>query len=164
MKKTLKRAAVAVAAAGTVGAGTLVATPQAQAAVPNLHLSGYVTCKFGLQPGQPWTSGIWNMTREMKVTAYDGNFKNVTLQEINGQKRFAKELKKGQSLEIKTVWPGCFPSSISGYTISDYQENLLDNAGFWWNLRKIDKGNDNKGGQGGGTDNATAAQIRSGLK
>lgn len=175
MKKLLTRAAIAVTAAGSIGASTLVAAAPAEAAVPNLRVSGAVTCNFGMQPGQPWTAGIWNMTRVLRVTADAGNFKNVTLQEINGPKKFAPWLsstgkigdkKVPRTLEIKTVWPGCFPSSIAGYAISDYQENLLDNAGFWWNLREVPRGEKKPDSNtaptqlsGGGIDDPRAPQI-----
>ncbi|MFC0314706.1 hypothetical protein ACFQNE_00940 [Gordonia phosphorivorans] len=175
MKKILTRAAVAVTAAGSIGAGTLMAAAPAEAAVPNLRVTGAVTCQFGMQPGQPWTKGIWNMTRVLRVTAENGTFKNVTLQEVNGPRKFAPTLsstgkvgdkKVPRSLEIKTVWPGCFPSSIAGWAISDYQENLLDNAGFWWNLKEIPRGekpNADGGAQallsGGGVDDPRAPQI-----
>lgn len=141
MKKILTRAAVGVATASVVASGALFAAAPAQAAPPNLRLNGGVHCNFGLQPGQPWTAGIWNMTRWMTVTADGGTFHNVTLQEINGQHKFARTLSSTndsvpRSLTIRTVWSGCFPSSIAGYTIGAEQENLLDNFGFWMNVRQ----------------------------
>lgn len=146
MKKNLTRAAVTVAAAAMAGSGALFAAAPAEAAPPNLRLTGNVHCNFGLQPGQPWTAGIWNMTRWMTVTADSGTFHNVTLQEINGQSKFARTLSstgKGadgkpvpKSLTIRTVWSGCFPSSIAGYAIGAEQENLFDNFGFWMNFRQ----------------------------
>lgn len=139
MKKTMKRAVAGLAVAAGVAAGSLTATAPAEAAVPgNLHLTGGVFCKFGFTPGQPWTDGIWNMTRFMTVTAQYNDVPNVTLQEINGEKKFVKLLKQGDTLTIKTVWRGCFPSSIAGYTISSNADDLSDNFGFWWNLRQID--------------------------
>lgn len=140
MEKTIKRAVAAVAVTAGLAGGSLAATAPAQAdpVVPNLAISGGVFCNFGFQPGVPWTNGIWNMTRFLRVTAQGVDFPNVTLQEFNGETKFTKTLKKGQSMEIKTVWRACFPSSISGYTVSSNAENLLDNAGFWWNLRRID--------------------------
>lgn len=147
MKKILTRAAVAVATAGLVGSGALFAAAPAEAAPPNLRLNGGVHCNFGLQPGQPWTAGIWNMTRWMTVTADSGTFHNVTLQEINGQSKFARTLSSTRdnvprSMTIKTVWNGCFPSSIAGYTIGAEQENLLDNFGFWMNVRQQENTSD----------------------
>ncbi|MFM9378766.1 hypothetical protein [Gordonia sp. VNK21] len=147
MKKTLTRAAVALASAGAIGAGGLAAVAPADAATPNLRLTGAVFCHFGQVPGKPW--GVqWYMVRTMKVTAEGSSFKNVHLQELGGTSKFAPLLSPTgkdangkavpKSLEITTKWPGCFPSSISGYTISDYAENLVDNFGFWWNLRKIE--------------------------
>lgn len=130
--------AIGLGAGAFVGVGPAQAdtAPAPAAGAPNLHLEGGVFCTFGIQPGKPWGES-WSMTRYMKVTAQNGAFRNVTLQELGGQNQFKKDLKAGESLEIKTVWFGCFPSSISGYTISDYGENLLDNAGFWWNVRQI---------------------------
>ncbi|MGW0038681.1 hypothetical protein [Gordonia sp. NPDC003376] len=138
MKKSMKRAVAAVAAAAGIAGGSFVATAPAQAATPNLVLTGGVYCKFGFTPGQPWTDGIWNMTRFLTVTARGADFPNVTLQEFNGEKKFVRGLKRDQSLTIKTVWRGCFPSSIAGYTISSNADNLVDNAGFWWNMRQIE--------------------------
>ncbi|MDH3021804.1 hypothetical protein BJF87_14115 [Gordonia sp. CNJ-863] len=134
--KSFKRAVVGVLAAGSIAAGTLVGAAPAQAAVPNLQMTGGVYCQFGA-PGTPWNQA-WSMTRFMRVTARDGEFRNVTLQETGGATKFKPLLKKNESLLIKTTWFGCFPSSISGYAISDYAENLTDNVGFWWNVRRID--------------------------
>ena len=67
-----------------------------------------------------------------------GDMPNVTLQEINGPSKFTKKLEPGKSLDITTVWRGCFPSSISGYVIGANQENLLNNFAFAWNLRQFD--------------------------
>ena len=134
--KSFKRTVVGALVAAGVAAGSLVGTAPAQAEVPNLRLTGNVTCQFGAA-GTEWKNA-WSMTRHIRVTAYGADFPNVTLQEINGARKFAKTLKKGQFLEIRTTWFGCFPSSISGYTISDYAENLTDNAGFWWNMRRIE--------------------------
>ena len=165
MKKTMKRAIAGVAVAAGVAGGSLVTAAPAEAAVGNLHLTGGVYCKFGFTPGQPWTDGIWNMTRFMTVTAQNADMPNVTLQEINGEKKFAKNLKKGESLTIKTVWRGCFPSSISGYTISSNVDDLTDNFGFWWNLRQIDnttsKATASVANNGGGNTTKAQAEKRS---
>ncbi|EON34830.1 MULTISPECIES: hypothetical protein [Gordonia] len=134
--KSLKRALTGVLVAAGIAGGSLVGAAPAHAAVPNLQMTGGVYCQFGA-PGTPWNQA-WSMTRFMRVTARDGDFRNVTLQEINGATKFKSQLKKNESLTIKTVWFGCFPSSIAGYAISDYAENLTDNAGFWWNVRRID--------------------------
>ncbi|MBD0863422.1 hypothetical protein IA539_19800 [Gordonia sp. zg691] len=155
---SFKRAVVGMVAAAGIAAGTLVGAAPAQAAVPNLQMTGGVYCQFGA-PGTPWNKA-WSMTRFMRVTARDGEFRNVTLQEVNGATKFKAQLKKNESLTIKTVWFGCFPSSIAGYAISDYAENLTDNAGFWWNFRRIDNPLDRFGAgssqssamSGGGTD------------
>ncbi|MEO9328009.1 hypothetical protein [Gordonia aurantiaca] len=134
--KSFKRAVVGVLAAAGVAAGSLVGVSEARAATPNLVLTGGVYCQFA-QPGTEWKNA-WSMTRFMTVTARGADFPNVTLQEIGGATKFTRKLEKDKSMTIKTTWFGCFPSSISGYTISDYAENLLDNAGFWWNVRRID--------------------------
>lgn len=134
--KSLKRALTGVLVAAGIAGGSLVGAAPAQAAVPNLQMTGGVDRQFAA-PGTPWNQA-WSMTRFMRVTARDGDFRNVTLQEINGATKFKSLLKKNESLTIKTTWFGCFPSSIAGYAISDYAENLTDNAGFWWNVRRID--------------------------
>ncbi|GAC68148.1 hypothetical protein GS4_11_04200 [Gordonia soli NBRC 108243] len=121
----------------------LGATAPAQAATPgNLQLLGGVECHFG-QWGQPWNQA-WYMERWMTVRNTGGSsLHNVTLQEINGPTKFIKELKPGQSMSkwngtrwvrpIETRWFGCFPSSISGYTIATEAENVFDNFGYWRN-------------------------------
>ncbi|MGC4934680.1 hypothetical protein ACLQ3C_13480 [Gordonia sp. DT30] len=173
MRKSLRNAAVATLAAAGIAGGSLVSTGQAQADVPNLVLTGGVNCSWGFTPGQPWTDGIWHMKRWMTVTARGADFPNVTLQEFNGEHKFVSNLKKDQSLTIATDWRACFPSSISGYTISSNADNLLDNVGFWWNLRKLeekapknaapsDKAGPNAGLSGGGntTSRAQAQQLQ----
>ncbi|MFW0787557.1 hypothetical protein AAFP35_23925 [Gordonia sp. CPCC 206044] len=150
MKLSLKRASAAVLATVGVTAGTLAATTPAQAATPgDLQIIGNVECHFG-EWGQPWNQA-WYMYRYLTVTNVGGStMHNVTLQEFNGKRVFVKELKPGQSMSrwdnkanrwvrpIETRWFGCFPSSISGYTIGAEAENLLNNAGYWQNFRRMD--------------------------
>ncbi|SIR65771.1 hypothetical protein [Williamsia sterculiae] len=135
-KKTGTRLAATLLATAGIAAGSVAATAPAQAAAPNLAVTGGVYCQFA-QPGTTYDK-VWSMTRYLKVTAYDFTFHNVNLQEINGGRKFAAELKPGQSLEIKTTWFGCFPSSISGYASAAEYEPLGDNFGFWFNVTRID--------------------------
>jgi hypothetical protein len=136
MKQKLIRAAATLAATVGIAAGSMVAAGPAQAEAPDLSLTGGVYCSFG-KPGDPWVNA-WYMVRYLKVTAYGRDWPNVSLQEFNGEQKFAPNLKKGESLEIKTKWFGCFPSSISGYTISSDIDPLQNNIGFWANVRRID--------------------------
>jgi len=139
MKQKLIRAAVAVAAAVGIATGSVVATGAAQAAPAgpvDLELNGGVFCSFG-KPGDPWVNS-WYMVRWMEVTAHGRDWPNVTLQEFNGAQKFSKNLKKGDKLRIETKWFGCFPSSISGYTISSDIDPLQNNIGFWANIQRRD--------------------------
>lgn len=150
MRTVLKRAGVAALAAVGVAAGSMTAVAPAQAAGPgDLQITGNVECHFG-QWGQPWNQA-WYMYRWMTVKNVGGStMHNVTLQEINGRSVFIKELKPGQTMSkwdnkanrwvrpIETRWPGCFPSSITGYTIGAEAENLANNFGFWQNFRRQD--------------------------
>lgn len=136
MKQKMVRAAVAAAAAVGIAAGSVVAAAPAQAAAPDLALTGGVYCSFG-KPGDPWQNA-WYMVRWMEVTAHGRNWPNVTLHEFGGAEKFSPSLKEGQKLRIETKWFGCFPSSISGYTISSDIDPLQNNIGFWANVRRID--------------------------
>lgn len=137
MKQKLIRAAAAVAATVGIAAGSVVAAAPAQAddAAPDLVVTGGVSCEWG-KPGDPWTNA-WHTKRWMTVTAHGRDWPNVTLQEFNGEQRFEKLLKKDKSLTIETKWFGCFPTSISGYTISSDIDPLQNNIGFWYSLRNI---------------------------
>ncbi|WP_026917525.1 hypothetical protein [Gordonia shandongensis] len=173
MKKTLKRAAVAVAAAGTLGAGSMVAAPQAQAAGPgDLQIIGGVNCTFKAW-GPNWSDGPqWQMHRWMGVKNVGGStMTGVTVSEFGGANRWVPagkytpakgktvktkrgELRAGQTaIVFSTKWKGCWPSSISGYTIGQQVENPFNNVGFWQNVRKA-KPKDDKGGKQ--TDPATS--------
>ncbi|EOM77174.1 hypothetical protein DW322_19420 [Rhodococcus rhodnii] len=137
MKSFVKRAAVAAAAAaGIAGASVVGAAPaQAQPAPFDLAISGGVDCQWA-RPGQPW-SDLWTMKRWMTVTNNGpGPAPNVTLQEFFGEQRFSPELKPGQSLTIETMWTGCWPASISGYTASSLIDPLYNNVGFWANIER----------------------------
>lgn len=127
--QVLRRAAAGTLAAAAVAATAGVAAAPASAATPpNLRLSGVVFCDR--------TFFVPKLVRQMTATNTSDTFsmRNVTLQEINGQKRFATTLGPGKSLQIRTEQPGCFASSIAGYTISDNREDLLDNYGFYYTL------------------------------
>lgn len=146
-----KRAAVATAAAVGLTAGAITGTSQAQAATPgDLQLLGGVQCFFG-EWGQPWNEA-WYMKRWLTVKNVGGTtMRDVTLHELNGRSVFIKEIKPGQTAmvynkkakrwenPIETRWSACLPSSISGYVISGTAENLTNNIGFWWNLKRKEK-------------------------
>ncbi|NLG47005.1 hypothetical protein [Gordonia sp. (in: high G+C Gram-positive bacteria)] len=151
MKKSLKRMAVAAAAAGAIGASSLVAAPQAQAAPPgDLMLIGGVSCTFKAW-GPNWNDGpLWQMRRWMGVVNVGGStMTGVTVSELGGANRWVPankargtktgQLKPGQtSIVFDTKWKGCWPSSISGYTIGQQVENPFNNGGFWQNVRRAE--------------------------
>ncbi|GAC80479.1 MULTISPECIES: hypothetical protein [Gordonia] len=148
MKKTLTRAAVGIAAAGAIGASSLVAAP-AQAAGPgDLQIIGGVTCTFKLW-GPNWSDGpVWQMNRFMGVKNIGGStMTGVTVTEFGGPTRWVKadkdkktktgELKPGQTAILwNDKWKGCWPASISGYTIGQQVENPFNNAGYWQNVKR----------------------------
>ncbi|MFT4087508.1 MAG: hypothetical protein QM658_10205 [Gordonia sp. (in: high G+C Gram-positive bacteria)] len=147
MKKSLKRAAVAVAALGTIGAGTLATAPASQAAGPgDLQIYGGVTCTFKAW-GPNWNSGpVWQMHRWLGVKNIGGStITGVTVSEIGGANKWVRV--KGQKLgvlpagksytAVDQTWKGCWPASISGYTIGQQVENPFNNAGYWQNVRQI---------------------------
>jgi len=140
MNKKLTRGLAAVVAACGIGAASVVAAAPAQADAPaDLALLGGVDCSFG-KPGVPWKDA-WSMHRWMVVKNIGGTtMPGVTLQEINGPALNVGDLKPGQtSKPIETTWFGCFPSSIAGYTWGANAEPIMNNYGFWWNLRKVDQ-------------------------
>lgn len=151
MKHSFKKAAVALAATAGLTAGGFAAAAPAQAATPgDLALIGGVNCEFK-RWGPNWNSGpIWQMKRWMGVKNIGGSpMTNVWVHEIAGaSKRVAIKGQPGGVLRpnqtyiaVSTTWPGCWPSSISGYTIGDQVENIFNNAGFWANVRSIDPPN-----------------------
>ncbi|GED99144.1 hypothetical protein nbrc107697_31830 [Gordonia crocea] len=139
----MRRGLVAAAASATLAVAALTAAGPAQAAAPGeLEIRGGIECHFG-QKGSTWDN-IWYQVRWMTVVNVGGStMRNVTLQEINGGSAFAREIKPGQSMShwdnrakrwkrpIETRWPGCIPTSISGYTWGDTIENLGNNFGYW---------------------------------
>ncbi|MGB3699540.1 MAG: hypothetical protein WBA05_19110 [Gordonia sp. (in: high G+C Gram-positive bacteria)] len=149
MKKTLTRAAATVAAAGAIGAGALVATPQAHANAPgDLQIIGGVSCTFKMW-GPNWKDGpVWQMHRWMGVKNIGGStMTGVTVTEFNGATKWVPAdkkagtkvgtLKPGKTyIAFDTTWKGCWPSSISGYTIGEQVENPMNNVGFWQNVRR----------------------------
>ena len=125
MKKILKRAAVAVAAAGTIGAGTLAAVPQAHAAGPgDLQIIGGVNCTFK-RWGPNWTDGpIWQMHRFMGVRNVGGStMTGVTVSEFGGPTRWVKadkakgtklgELRPGQTAILVIINKGPNPHQLT---------------------------------------------------
>ncbi|MFT3716132.1 MAG: hypothetical protein QM774_09350 [Gordonia sp. (in: high G+C Gram-positive bacteria)] len=144
MKKTLTRAAVTVAAASVVGAGAIAAAAPAHAGTPgDLQIIGGVTCTF--KPWGPnWNSGpVWQMHRFLGVTNLgDGTMTGVTVSEIGGANKWTAV--KGQKpgvlpghktyIAVSQTWKGCWPASISGYTIGQQVENPFNNAGYWQNV------------------------------
>ncbi|GEE00028.1 hypothetical protein nbrc107696_04740 [Gordonia spumicola] len=149
MKKNLTRMVAGIAAAGAIGASSLMAAP-AQAAGPgDLQIIGGVTCTFKLW-GPKWSDGpVWQMHRFMGVKNIGGStMTGVTVTEFGGATKTVKadkakgtsagQLKAGQTaILFDTTWKGCWPSSISGYTIGQQVENPFNNAGFWQNTRKV---------------------------
>lgn len=123
----LKRVAAATPATAAVGtAGVIGAAPANAVAPPELRLTGVVYCDR--------TEFVGTLVRSMTATNVGGvTMRNTTLQEFNGQQRFSAALKPGERLNITTKQRGCFPSSISGYTISDIRENVFDNIGYYRN-------------------------------
>ncbi|ALG86018.1 hypothetical protein [Gordonia phthalatica] len=149
MKKSLTRIATVAVAAGAIGAGTLVAAPQAQAAGPgDLAIIGGVSCTFSPW-GPNWSDGPqWQMHRWMGVVNVGGStMTGVTVTEFGGPTKWVPankakgtkvgQLKPGQaSILFSTKWKGCWPASISGYAIANQVENPMNNVGFWQNVRQ----------------------------
>ncbi|MBY4571416.1 hypothetical protein ACN95_15460 [Gordonia sihwensis] len=153
MKKSLTRMAAAVAAAGAIGAGSLAAVPQAHAGTPgDLQIIGGISCTFKLW-GPNWSDGpVWQMHRWMGVKNIGGStMTGVTVTEFGGASKWVPqtkdkdgkitnklgELKPGKTfVAFDTTWKGCWPASISGYTIGQQVENPMNNVGFWQNVRR----------------------------
>ncbi|MCM3895399.1 MULTISPECIES: hypothetical protein [Gordonia] len=149
MKKSVKRTIAALAAASGIAAGSVAAaTPAHAAAGPgDLALFGGVNCYFkGWGPTWDNLPG-WRMHRWMGVKNIGGStMTNVNVTEFGGPTKLATVDKKRPGvlragefyMASETTWRGCFPSSISGYTISAQVENIFNNAGFWWNLKQFE--------------------------
>ena len=182
MKKSVKRAIAAVAAASGIAAGSIAAATPAHAADPagDLALYGGVNCYFkGWGPTWDNLPG-WRMHRWMGVKNIGGStMTNVNVTEFGGPTKKtaikgqpAGVLKPGQFyMASETTWRSCFPSSISGYTIGAQTENILNNAGFWCNIdqqkgengtapntQKVAPSNNNAGNQAPPAAAVTAAQ------
>lgn len=141
--KPLGRILVAAAASATMAvSGAAVAGPALAASPGELEIRGGIECHFG-QKGSTWDN-LWYQVRWMTVVNVGGTtMRNVTLQEINGPRVTVAEIKPGQSMSrwnaktnrwqrpIETRWPGCVPTSISGYTWGDTYDDLGNNFGFW---------------------------------
>ncbi|WP_448222544.1 hypothetical protein [Gordonia iterans] len=159
MKKSLKRAVVGISAAGLLAAGTVATAAPAQAATPgNLQILGGVNCEFK-RWGPNWNSGpIWQMHRFLGVSNIGGStMTGVHVAEFGGPNKIipalpanhpskkgevkratkAGELLPGQVVLTHTnTWRGCWPASISGYTIGDQVEDPFNNVGYWQNVRR----------------------------
>ncbi|MGV9825743.1 hypothetical protein [Gordonia sp. NPDC003429] len=162
MNKTLKRTVAGLAVAAGIAGGSFVAGAPAHADTPpppaDLALYGGVNCYWkGWGPTWDQLPG-WRMHRFMGAVNIGGyTMTNVTVTELGGatkkvpaltkeqaQKAGAKdpratkagELLPGQAYTaFETTWRGCWPSSISGYTIgAQVEPNIFNNAGFWWNI------------------------------
>ncbi len=160
MKNPLIRIGLAAAATVAVGASTLLGAAPAQAATPgDLQIIGGVNCTFK-RWGPTWDSGpIWQMNRFLGVTNIgDYRMTGVSVTEFGGPSKLvparkgvkthksdgtavtvdtkAGELWPGQTyISIDNKWRGCWPASISGYTIGKEVENPMNNVGFWQNVR-----------------------------
>lgn len=139
----VRRALTTAAAATVMAASAAVAAAPAHAASPGeLVIRGGIECHFG-QKGQTWDN-LWYQVRWMTVVNVGGTtMRNVNLQEVGGPRVTVRELKPGKSMSkwntkarrwqrpIETRWPGCVPTSISGYTWGDTYEDLGNNFGYW---------------------------------
>ncbi|MFT3660207.1 MAG: hypothetical protein QM809_02070 [Gordonia sp. (in: high G+C Gram-positive bacteria)] len=164
MKKTLKRAVVGASVAGLLGTGALVEAAPAQAGPPgDLQIIGGVNCVFKVW-GQRWNSGpVWQTDRFIGVRNAGGStMTNVSVTEFGGAtkrvaanktlKTRAGELKAGQtSITHRYTHQGCWPESISGYTIGAEVENPVNNVGYWENqiAKSIPRGRGGNSGNAG---------------
>ncbi|NMO03596.1 hypothetical protein HH308_20480 [Gordonia sp. TBRC 11910] len=148
MNQTMKRTVASLAMAIGIAAGsTAITAAPAQAAGPgDLWLVGGVDCYFkGWGPTWDKAPG-WRMHRWMGVKNIGGStMTGVNVTEINGGTRQVKlpnqawgELRPGQTfISVDTTWNGCWPASISGYTIGAQVENVFNNYGYWSNSRQM---------------------------
>lgn len=157
--RKLTRAAMTVAATGALVGGSFATVAPAQAAGPgDLQILGGVNCEFKLW-GPNWKDGpVWQMHRFMGVRNAGGStMTGVTVVEFGGPSKWVpaktkaqaaaagaynpRKTKTGELLPGQTAithtntWKGCWPSSISGYTIGEQVENPFNNVGFWQNVR-----------------------------
>ncbi|MFT3716131.1 MAG: hypothetical protein QM774_09345 [Gordonia sp. (in: high G+C Gram-positive bacteria)] len=148
-----KRMAVAASAAALIGGGGALQTAPAHAATPgDLALFGEVTCYWkGWGPNWDNLPG-WRMIRKLSVRNIGGSdMHNVSITEVAGASRLVKVgsqpaglLKANQYYYlVNTTVKGCWPSSISGYTIGQEVENPMNNYGIWFNVNQ-----QNEQGQG----------------
>ena len=165
MKKTMKRAVAAVAVAAGIAGGSMAAAGEAQAATGpgDLALFGGVNC-YWKNWGPTWDNlPGWRMHRWISVRNIGGaTMHNVTITELGGaairvpartkaqaiaagavpstaRNTVSGELLPGQAFQptqLETTWVGCWPSSISGYTIGSEVENPTNNFGFWANVQQ----------------------------
>ncbi|MEE3853275.1 hypothetical protein VZC37_23255 [Gordonia sp. LSe1-13] len=147
MRASIKRAGAAALATVGIAAGSLAGTAPAQAVpgVHNLQMIGGINCYWkGWGPTWDNLPG-WRMHRWMGVkNTGSQRMHGVTVTELFGAAKSpnfrgqpARSLKPGQTfIAFDTTWEGCWPSSISGYAIATETEDLLDNWGFWANVRQ----------------------------
>ena len=154
MKNALKRVVVGASAAGLLAGGALVNAAPAQAAPGpgDLQIYGWVKCTFKVW-GPKWTDGpVWQMERVMGVRNIGGStMTGVHVAEFGGANKFVGTLKPGGfKRTVENKWRGCWPASVSGYTIGDQVENPINNVGYWENQesRSIRDGVRNRGGSG----------------
>ncbi|MFT4199713.1 hypothetical protein [Gordonia sp. (in: high G+C Gram-positive bacteria)] len=140
---TLRRGLIAAAAStALLASAATVAGPASAASPGELQIRGGIECHFG-QKGSTWNN-LWYQVRWMTVVNVGGTtMHNVSLQEINGPRVTVREIKPGKSMSkwntktkrwqrpIETRWPGCVPTSISGYTWGDTYDDLSNNFGYW---------------------------------
>ncbi|MFT3901189.1 MAG: hypothetical protein QM728_13230 [Gordonia sp. (in: high G+C Gram-positive bacteria)] len=139
----IRRGLIAAGASTMLAASAVMAAAPANAAGPGeLQIRGGIECHFG-QKGSTWNN-LWYQVRWMTVVNVGGStMRNVSLQEINGPRVTVREIKPGKSMSkwntktkrwqrpIETRWPGCVPTSISGYTWGDTYDDLGNNFGYW---------------------------------
>lgn len=113
----------------------------------DLALTGGLNC-YWKSWGPTWDNlPGWRMHRWMEVrNVGSATMTNVRVFEINGPETWVSiprqprgVLRPGQSFRaVDTTWRGCWPSSVSGYTIASQTENLANNWGFWANIDQRD--------------------------
>lgn len=121
--------------------------PRPPAGPGDLALTGGLNC-YWKSWGPTWDNlPGWRMHRWMEVrNVGSATMTNVRVFEINGPETWVSiprqprgVLRPGQSFRaVDTTWRGCWPSSVSGYTIASQTENLANNWGFWANIDQRD--------------------------
>ncbi len=85
------------------------------------------------------TNFVPTLVRQMTVTKHQRHLHDAQRHAAGdpGTEAVRVEPRTGKTLQIRTTQPGCFPSSISGYAISDNREDLLDNYGYYYTLDRL---------------------------